>query len=102
LAHHYPLHYLGLAYFAAGKYATAASLFRERVVLVPSTDMSRGFLAAALCQIGRFDEAREVWNELMAINPDWRLRARIEGGMAIGVADVDRLLEGLRRAGIEG
>lgn len=100
LAHHYPLHYLGLAYFAAGKYATAASLFRERIVLVPTTDMSRGFLTASLCQLGRYDEARTVWDELMRLNPKWSLTDRLRHGLAIPDADVSRLTDGLRRAGI--
>ena len=100
MVHHYPLHYLGIAHFAAGKYATAAALFRERIVLVPSTDMSRGFLAAALCQLGRYEEARAVWDELMAINPRWSLDERLRHGLAIATDDVARLLDGLRRAGI--
>ena len=55
----------------AGKYETAAAYFRERIFLVPETDFSRAFLAAALGQMGEVEEARRVWAELKAINPKY-------------------------------
>lgn len=67
------LHFLGLAYLLQEKFETAAMLFRERIVLVPETDTSRVFLAAALAGLGAIEEARTVWQELMRINPDYSL-----------------------------
>jgi tetratricopeptide (TPR) repeat protein len=45
-SHHQYLHFLGMAYLLAGKYETAAALLRQRIVLVPETDFSRGALAS--------------------------------------------------------
>lgn len=49
---HY-LHMLGHAYFHLERFETAAALLRERILLVPDTDMSRGLLISALGHLGR-------------------------------------------------
>ena len=101
-SHQYPLHHLALAYLCAGRSETAAALLRERILLVPGTDMSRGYLAAVLCELGEVEEARLVWSELMAINPDWSLAQRLEKGMLSIPDEVGRrLVAALRSAGIE-
>ena len=64
------LHFLGVAYLVAGKYETAAAMFRQRVILAPGTDFSRAGLASALGHLGEIDEARRVWAELKEINPN--------------------------------
>jgi TolB-like protein len=99
-AHQIQIHHLGLAYFYAGKYETAAALFRERILLVPTTDMTRGVLAATLGQLGHFEEARRVWAELMAINPNYSQAARLKRGLQLQPAERERLLGGLRLAGL--
>ena len=68
---HTYLHHLGVAHLIAGKYETAAALFRERILLVPETDISRAHLAAALGILGDVEGAQQVWSELKAINPDY-------------------------------
>ena len=101
-SHQYPLHHLALAYLAAGRTETAVALLRERILLVPGTDMSRGYLAGALCLLGEFGEARKVWAELMDINPRWSLVVRSrEGMLTVPEALAHRLIEGLRAAGID-
>ena len=60
LTHQY-LHFLGSAYLVAGKYETAAVVFKQRVLLVPDTDLTRAFLASALGHLGQIDEARQIW-----------------------------------------
>jgi adenylate cyclase len=64
------LHFLGMANLLAGKYETAAALFKQRIALVPGTDFSRSALASALGHLGEVDEARRVWRELKEINPE--------------------------------
>lgn len=93
------LHLLGRAYFCAGRYDTAAALFRERILLMPETDASRGYLAAALGHLGRFDEARQVWAELMAINPNYVMAERLRR-TAVQPRQIEAVLEGARRAGL--
>jgi TolB-like protein len=99
-AHQIQIHHLGLAYFHAGKYETAAALFRERILMVPSTDMTRGVLASALGHLGLVDEARQVWTELMAINPKYSMGERLKRGLQLQKSEQDRLLDGLRLAGL--
>src|SRR5581483_8688080 len=48
--------------------STAATLLKQRILMVPNTDFSRAVLASALGHLGEIEEARRVWNELMAIN----------------------------------
>ena len=38
------MHFLGTAYLVAGKFETAAAVFRARIVLVPDTDLTRAVL----------------------------------------------------------
>ena len=54
-------HFLGTAYFVAGKYETAVAIFKERIALTPNTDLSRAFLVSALGHLGRLKEARQIW-----------------------------------------
>ena len=63
------IHFLGTAYFVAGDYDTAAALFRDRISINPTTDLSRAFLASALGHLNDQDEAQQTWNELKEINP---------------------------------
>ncbi|MEX0852870.1 MAG: adenylate/guanylate cyclase domain-containing protein [Bauldia sp.] len=91
---------LGMAYLIAGKYETAAAVFRERILLVPDTDISRAYLAAALGHLGGFEEARRVWHELKAINPKYSFAERIGRLPFRDQADVERIADGLRKAGL--
>lgn len=51
------MHFLGTAYFVAGDYQTAEALFRDRISVNPTTDLSRAFLASTLGHLGKPDEA---------------------------------------------
>jgi len=94
------LHFLGSAYLVAGKFGTAAALFRERIQLSPKTDLSRAFLAVALGHLGEAEEAGRVWRELMEINPKYSFAEHVGRLPFRNKADVDRLAEGLSKAGI--
>jgi len=93
--------FLGSAYLVAGEYETAAATFRERIRLVPKTDLSRAFLAVALGHLGEAEEARRVWGELMEINPKYSFAEHVGRLPFQNQADVDRLREGLVKAGIQ-
>jgi adenylate cyclase len=94
------LHFLGTAYFVAGDYETAATLFEERIVADPDTDLSRALLASSLGHLGRADEARRVWRELEVINPRYSLTEHIERLPFRNPADGERIAEGVRKAGL--
>ena len=93
-------HFLGMAYFIAGNYETAAAVFKDRIANAPNTDLSRAFLAATLGQLGRFDEARTVWQELMAINPRYAYADHIGRQPFKNPADAEKFTDGLRKAGL--
>jgi adenylate cyclase len=97
---HLYVHFLGSAYLVAGDYKAAASLFRERILLSPKTDLSRAFLAVALGHLGEVEEAGQVWRELMEINPKYSFTEHVGRLPFSNRGDVDRLAEGLRKAGI--
>ena len=95
------VHFLGSAYLVAGKYEDAAAQFKERIRLSPKTDLSRAFLAVALGHLGEAEEARRVWRELMEINPKYSFAEHVGRLPFSDPTDVDRLREGLSKAGIE-
>jgi adenylate cyclase len=97
-AHGY-LHYLGTAYLLAGKYETAAALFRERMLIVPTTDNSRAYLAIALSFQGRVEEARAVWEETLRINPRFNFESHVTR-LPLSPEYMAKLREGLAKAGI--
>ena len=92
------LHFLGMAYLLAGKYETAATSLRQRIVLVPRTDFSRALLASALGHLGEFEGARQVWRELKAINPNYAFAEHVGRQPFKREEDVERIAEGLEKA----
>ncbi len=96
---HTYLHHLGVAHLVAGDYEAAVALFGERILLAPETDISRAFLCAALGNLGHLEEARQVWDELMNINPAYSVD-RITALPFRNSCDVARITKGISRAGI--
>jgi adenylate cyclase len=94
------IHFLGSAYLVAGKFEEAAAQFKERIRLSPKTDLSRAFLAVALGHLGNAEDARLVWRELMEINPTYSFAEHVGRLPFRDQADIDRLAEGLVKAGI--
>lgn len=93
------LHFQGMAYLVAGRYQQAADIFRERVRLVPTTDLSRAFLASALGHLGQAEAARRVWAELKEVNPAYSLDAHLDR-LPLAPADAERIRAGLAAAGL--
>jgi len=93
------LQFLGMAYFFGGRHEEAAALFRERILLKPDTDWSRGYLASALAHLGKHEEARQVWTELMTINPKYAMAERLSRSAA-QPRQIEMVLDGARKAGL--
>ena len=99
---HYPgmvLHFYGHAHFMMGRYEEAAAIFRQRIEREPMTDASRALLASALGHLGRIDEAREAWRDMLAINPKYLWRSST-GPTCKHPAQFERIREGLAKAGL--
>ena len=78
----------------------AAAVFRERIARTPNTDLTRAYLAATLGHLGRVGEARAASRELMEINPHYSYREHVGRLPFKNPADAERIVEGLRRAGL--
>jgi len=94
------VHFLGTAHFVAGQYETAAAVFRDRIAINPTTDLSRAFLASALGHLGKPDEAREIWRELKEINPRYSHVEHIGRLPFRDPEDAEKFTDGLRKAGL--
>jgi adenylate cyclase len=95
------LHFLGLANLLLGRFETAAALFQERILLVPETDVSRAFYASVLGHLGRIEEARQVWQELKAINPRYDFHQHITERLLFErKQDPELIVAGLAKAGL--
>lgn len=94
------LQFLGQAHFLLSNFETAALVFRERLHLARDTDIGRAWLAATLGHLGEIEEAREVWAELMALKPDFRMAPRLARFRYTRPRDPALVLAGLRKAGL--
>ena len=100
---HYPdivLHFLAQANFSLGKYEIAAQQLLDRIGRNPSTDASRMLLASCYGHLGRAEDARTVWAELLKVNPDFSLMQRARVLPYKNPDDFQRILEGLAKAGL--
>jgi adenylate cyclase len=97
---HQFLHLLGTAYLIAGEYEKASGVFAQRIQLAPETDFSRAFRAAALGHLGQIDEARRTWSELKKVNPKYSFDEHVGRLPFKNQADIDRIRNGLAKAGL--
>ena len=94
------LHFQAQAMFQLGRYEEAIGFLKRRLVRNPDTDVSRVLLAASLGHLGQFEAAREEWQEVFRINPDYSLEHRRNVLPYKNPADFERVVEGLRKAGL--
>ncbi|TIS85851.1 adenylate/guanylate cyclase domain-containing protein [Mesorhizobium sp.] len=94
------LHFQALASFQLGRYEQAVGLLKERLTRNPVTDVSRALLAASYGHLGRFDEARAAWQEVLRVNPDYSLDYRRKVLPYKNPEDFELVVDGLRKAGL--
>jgi tetratricopeptide (TPR) repeat protein len=94
------LHFQAQALFHLGRYEEAVASLKRRLVRNPGTDVSRVLLAASYGHLIRFDEAREQWQEVFRVNPDYSLEHRRKVLPYKNPADFELVVEGLRKAGL--
>ena len=97
---HQHLQFFGMAHFLVGNYETAALAFRERILLAKDTDIGRAWLASALGHLGHIAEAREVWAELLTINPNFSIEPRLSRFLYARAEDPENIMAGLTKAGL--
>ncbi|MBD9448115.1 adenylate/guanylate cyclase domain-containing protein [Rhizobium sp. RHZ01] len=94
------LHFQAWAWFQLRRYEEAVKLLVQRVSRNPVTDVSRALLAACYGHLGRFEEARATWQEVLRVNPDYSLEYRRKVLPFKNPADFELVMEGLRKAGV--
>jgi tetratricopeptide (TPR) repeat protein len=94
------LHFKGLAMFLLGRYDEAIGLLKRRLIRNPDTDISRELLAACYGHLGRTEEARAEWQEVFRVNPDHSLEYRRTVLPFKNPGDFEKIVDGLRKAGV--
>lgn len=94
------LHFMGRALLALGRYDEAEIAFKRRLTLMPRSDMSRFYLACLYGLTGRHEEARRSWQETLEVNPNFSIDHQRRTLPYKDPTLLDRLVEGLRAAGI--
>ena len=100
---HYPsivLHFLAQANVSLGHYEAAAQQLAERIRRTPGTDASRMLLASCYGHLGRAEDARAVWAELLTVSPGFSLAQRARVLPYKNAGDFERIAEGLAKAGL--
>jgi tetratricopeptide (TPR) repeat protein len=91
---------LGNNYRLSGRLEEAVACYRESIkreagYLAPYVN-----LASALGELGRREEAREVAREVLEQEPDFSIAAYAKGLAYRNPEDLERIADGLRRAGL--
>jgi adenylate cyclase len=95
------LHFMGRALLALGRYDEAEIAFKRRLTFLPRSDMSRFYLTCVHGFKGENEAAHRVWEEMRQINPGLTVEY-VKNNLPYRDAGlIERLAEGLRRAGIE-
>jgi len=95
------LHSLAQCHFDLGDHREAANVLHRRITSNPNSESSRVLLAAALGHLGRYEEARDQWKRAKEINPRYSLQQRRGILPYRDSAMMDRMAEGLAKAGID-
>ncbi len=93
-------HIQAQAYFHLGEFEKAESLLLQRILRKPESDTSRVLLAATYGYLGHSNTAKEQWERVKVINPEYSI-AHKKSILPFRIPEhFDQIVEGLRRAGI--
>jgi TolB-like protein/class 3 adenylate cyclase/Tfp pilus assembly protein PilF len=96
-------HFAALAKFQLGREEEAIVWLRRSIEADRNYPSSHFILGAALAHLGRLPEARSEAQAGLAINPTFtiaRLRATVPSDSPARIAGLQRVIEGLRKAGV--
>jgi TolB-like protein/Tfp pilus assembly protein PilF len=92
---------LGSAYFYAGRYEEAIAAHKKSLNRAPNDILTHLALTTAYSWAGRLEEARAQAAEVLRIKPNFSVEERAKMGLYKNQADLERYLEGLRKAGLK-
>jgi TolB-like protein/class 3 adenylate cyclase len=95
------LYFIAQAQEALGQYEAAVETLKKRLARNPNSETSYALLAACYGHLGRHDESRAAWAEVMRIAPDFSIERRRRLLPFKDPAMFDRRLDGMRKAGIQ-
>jgi hypothetical protein len=67
---------------------------------MPSSDITRAYLASLYGHTDRHEEARRLWDELMAINPHYTIEHARQVLPYRDPEPLEHFVQGLRKAGL--
>ena len=75
-------------------------MLKRRLVRKPESDISRVLLASVYGHMGRVEDSRAQWAEVLRINPEYSLEHRRKTLPYKNPRDFEHIVDGLRIAGI--
>ena len=93
----------GAVLYRAGQYSSSLTFLRKSIDADRCNLWAYFILAACLAHLGRLDEARQEIRAGLAVNPKFtlrRFRTGVESDNAVFLAQRERLIDGLRKAGL--
>jgi adenylate cyclase len=87
-------------HFALERYEKAAELLERRLARQSQSDISRVLLAACYGHLERPEDARKQWQEALRINPEYSIEHRRRILPYKNPEDFERVVLGLRKAGL--
>jgi TolB-like protein/DNA-binding winged helix-turn-helix (wHTH) protein/Tfp pilus assembly protein PilF len=100
---HHPYNYsfhLGQAYFTLKRYNEAIASLQRAVLSNPAAERLHVWLAASFAQAGKLDDAEWEAEQVKVLNPQFSIAAIQKSYPFKDIADRQRFLEGLRKAGL--
>ena len=92
---------LGFAYRGAGRYEEALVSLKKVLILNPNLAPVHWNLAICYAELGRLEEARAEAAEGLRLNPKASLEVMKQNTPYKNPADLERFLDGLRKAGLK-
>jgi len=92
---------LGLSNFFAGQYEEAIAAHKKSLNVSPKDLLTHQHLTAAYSWAGRHEEARAQAAEILRMNPKFSVEERAKFIPLKNQADLDRYIDGLRKAGLK-
>jgi adenylate cyclase len=92
---------MAIVHFSAERYEDAADWARRALQRRPDFPATCRYLAASYAHLGRLEEARTVLEEMFRLNPEFSLATDKVVLSTAEPAFVERLFDGLRKAGLK-
>jgi adenylate cyclase len=89
-----------LAYHGLGRHEEAIAAFKKALVSDPDFPPAHTYLTSIYGELGRPDEARAQAAEVLRLDPGFSLAALVQREVLKDPAVMERLVGGLRKAGL--